>query len=167
MNESKTEPDLLSIDEHRLDRECIQLPSQYRQAAFQAAQTSQTLDELRAELRVSEAELHQQIRATPGKFGLEKVTEGSIAEITLLHPKIMALEKRIRDLERKHSLEKILVAAMDYKKRALTNLVDLHVAGWHAEVKPTAERSQALRQISTNRSPAIERKRRDQPEKGD
>jgi SMC interacting uncharacterized protein involved in chromosome segregation len=162
-----TEPDLLSIDEHKLDRECIQLPSQYRQAAFQAAQTLIDIDELKAQLRVSEAELHQQIRSTPGKFGLDKVTEGSINEVTLLNPKIMALEKRIRDLDKKYAMEKILVSAMDYKKRALTNLVDLHVAGWHAEVHHTEERSKALKQISVSRSPAIERKRRDQPDNGD
>ncbi len=162
-----TEPDLLSIDEHRLDRECIQLPSQYRQVAFQAAQTSLDIDEIKATLRVTEAELHQQIRATPGKFGLEKVTEGSIQEVTLLNPKIMMLEKKILELERRLTMEKILVASMDYKKRALTNLVDLHVAGWNSEVRQTEPRAQALKQISVSRSPAIERKRRDQPENGE
>lgn len=146
---------MLAIDEHRLDRECCQLPSQYRQVAFAAAQTAQNIDELKAELRVIEAEIHLRIRSNPLEHGLEKITEGAINEVTSLNPKFLALEKKIRILEKNLAMEKILVFAMDYKKRALTNLVDLHVAGWFAQVRPTEERRSALKPISVNRSPAI------------
>lgn len=167
MNNETPQDDLLQIDEHRLDRECSKLPSQYRQAAFQAADTSQNIDELKAELRVAEAELRLKIRTTPGQFGFEKVTEGTIGEIVTVSPKVIALEKKIRDLDKKLALEKVLVTAMDYKKRAITNLVDLHVAGWHAEVRPNEQQSQALRKLSVSRSPAIVKKRRNQQDEAE
>jgi regulator of replication initiation timing len=162
MKEQDEEPeDILQIDEHRLDRECIKLPVQYRQAAYQAAETSKDIDEAKAELKVAEASIHLKIRNTPGQFNLEKVTESAIDEVTSLNPKIILLEKKIRELEQKQAMEKILVSAIDYKKRSLNNLVELYAAGWHAQVRPSEEGRQALRKISNSRSPAIVRNRRE------
>lgn len=142
---------ILHIDEHHLDKECIQLPSQYHQAAFAAASTNQDIDELKSELKVVEATFHLAVRKEPAKYGLEKITEGALDELTLLNPKVRELDKKIRALENKQTMQKLLVASLDVKKRSLSNLVDLHVAGWHAQVKPSGEGREALKKISRDR----------------
>jgi hypothetical protein len=143
---------IIHINEHELDKECVRLPAQFHQAAWQAGETARDIEEVRAELHVKQAEVNLAIRnSPPDKFGLDKFSEASIKEIACMDPKIRALEKKIRDLEYKHAMEKVLVTAMDYKKRALSNLVDLHAAGWFAQVRPSGAGKQTLDQISRQR----------------
>lgn len=151
-NDSAAAVSIIHINEHELDKECVRLPAQFHQAAWQAAETARDIEEVRAELHVKQAEVNLAIRnSPPDKFGLDKFSEASIKEIACMDPKVRALEKKIRDLEHKMAMEKVLVTAMDYKKRALSNLVDLHAAGWFAQVRPTGSGKQMLDQISRQR----------------
>lgn len=143
---------IVAISEFELDKECVRLPSQYRQAAFNAAETNRDIDEAKAELKVTEAELCIKIRQDPSKFGLEKLTEGALREMVLLNPKVRALEAKIRGLEHTESMQKALCAALDMKKRSLTNLVELHSAGYHATVRPSPEGRETLNKISRDRT---------------
>lgn len=159
--------EILQIDEHHLDRECVRLPNQYRQAAFQAAEVVRDIDEAKATLKVRESELRLKIRATPGQFHLEKVTEGSIDEIVDINPVIIKQQSAIRKLEHQFSLLKALVSSLEVKKRSLTNLVELHSAGYHAEVKPSAAGREALNKISRDRiSRPISRDRKERDRDG-
>lgn len=143
--------EILQIDEHHLDRECIHLPNQYRQAAFQAAELERDIAETEAELQVREADLCLKIRATPGQFHLEKVTEGAIKELLLINPELRRMEEKLRQLRFKADLMKKLCTAIDMKKRSLTNLVELHSAGYHAEVRPSPRGRESLEKISRDR----------------
>ncbi len=144
---------MLSIDEHHLDRECVNLPSQYYQAAYVAGETERDINELNAQLEIVEAEFHIKIRQSPGTFGFDdkKPSEGAIKEITALNPKVIELSRKLRALAHKHEMEKILVAGFGYKKTSLSNLVELHSAGYHATVKPSGEGKVLLQSISRER----------------
>lgn len=142
---------IVHIDEHRLDRECVRLPSQYRQAAWQAAELNRDVDELKAQLEVVEAEFNLKVRQDPSKFGLEKLTEAALKELGILHPEMRKIEEKIRRAAHKEKLMAALCRALDMKKRSLTNLVELHSAGYHAEVRPSESGRDALRKISRSR----------------
>ena len=142
---------ILHIDEHRLNKECVRLPNQYRQAAFQAAETDRDLAEAKAERDVVEAELRLKVRGNPEAHGLDKLTEGTINEIVSINPKLAKLDARIRKLKHRQDLEKALVSALEVKKRSLTNLVELHGAGYFAEVRPSEKGREKLDRISRER----------------
>lgn len=143
---------IVHINEHELDKECVRLPSQYRQAAWNAAELNRDIDEVKSELEVATAEVFMKIRtAEPSKYGLEKYSEGAIKEIAAMDPKTRGLEKKIRDLAYKAALMKALCSALDMKKRSLTNLVELHSAGYHAEVRASERGREALRTLSRSR----------------
>lgn len=134
---------ILDINQGELDKECVRLPSQYRQVAYQAAETAMDIDDLEAQLKMAEAEFHMRVRSTPPeqiptKFNIPKLTEDALKELTLLTPKVQDLMQKIRALQRKVTLDRTLLSGMEMKKRMLTNLVDLHSAGWHAEVRPSS-----------------------------
>lgn len=151
----KDEPDesesIVSIDEHALDKECVRLPSQYRQAAYNAAETNRDIDELKRELKVVDAEVCLRVRKEPTKYGLDKITEGALKEMVTLNPKVRELEGKIAALEHKVAMQKALCSALDMKKRSLTNLVELHSAGYHAEVRPSAAGRDHLKTVSQQR----------------
>lgn len=143
---------ILDINEFELDKECIRLPSQYGQAAWQAGETLRDIGEAKADLEVLEAEIHLKVRQNPGAYGItEKLTEGSIKEVTAINPKIRDLSKKLRALEHKLEMENVLVKAIDKKRSALGNLVDLHCAGYHSTVKPSGEGKAVLKKISSDR----------------
>ena len=142
---------IVHINEHELDKECVRLPSQYRQAAYQAAELNRDADELKAEIKVKEAEFSLKVRSDPSKFSLDKVTEGVLNDLCAVHPEINKLQARLRKVEHQAALMKTLCSALDMKKRSLTNLVELHSAGYHAEVRPSDAGREALRKLSRSR----------------
>jgi len=144
----ETNDDILQIDENRLDKECVRLPFQYRQASVQAADSARDLDEARAELDVREAELFAEMNRNPDKFGLEKTTNDVVKAAIRAHVRVQKIEKRIRELAHKAQLDKSLVTALEFKKRSLTNLVELHGAGYHAEVRTSEQGREHLKKVS-------------------
>src|SRR6185503_15262905 len=76
----------VQIDELNLDKDCIRLPHDYLLAAHQAADSRRDVEDKKNYLEVVEADLCKHIRTTPGKYGLEKVTESAIKEILVLQP---------------------------------------------------------------------------------
>jgi hypothetical protein len=143
---------VLQIDEHRLDRECKMLPSQYGQASFSAVNLGRDVDELKAELSVREAELSLDIRrAPPTKYGLEKYSEAAIKELILLDPKVRELELKIRRKDHKREMFQKLASALDMKKHMLKAHVELHTSGYFAQVRPSEEGREKLKKISRDR----------------
>lgn len=143
--------DILQIEETRLNRECVRLPNQYRMASFQAAQIDRDIAETQAEKDVFEAELQLKIRKEPEMFELEKITEGAIKEIVATNEDVQKLDKKLRRLRHQRDLFKALVNGLEMKKRSLTNLVELHAAGWYAEVRPSSEGREAMNKLSRER----------------
>ena len=142
---------ILQIDETQLNKDCVRLPNQYRQVAFQAANTDRDIAELKSEIEIFEAEFRLKVRAHPEGYGLEKVTEGAINELVTINAKYIALNKKLRDIHYKRDLEKALIAGLEIKKRSLTNLVELHGAGYYAEVRPSSQGRESLDKISRER----------------
>jgi len=137
----------VQIDELRLGDECVNLPHNYLQAAHQAADSRRDVEYAKNELEVVDADLCKHIRSTPGKYGLEKVTESAIKEIVVLQPPYKEAQSRLIKSKHRQDLDQALVSALEHKKRALAMLVDLHTSGYFSEVKPTtAEGRQSMEQ---------------------
>jgi|TARA_R100001530_G_scaffold108613_2_gene76163 hypothetical protein len=92
------------------------------------------------ELEVTDAGLDKKIRTNPDKFDLEKVTDKVVANTILLQEKHkIAFDNYVEMLYELSILRGVMVA-FDHKKKALENLVTLHVSGYNAEPKPDRKR---------------------------
>jgi len=148
----KLEQEVLLIDEHALDKECVRLPNDYWRAAHAAAEAKRDVAEAEAELEVISATLGQQIRDTPGKFGLEKVTEPGVKEAVRASKQYRDASRVVIEAKYQQDLAEALVRAFEMKKRALTNLVELHGMGWYGSVRPSAKGREAVKDMTPIKS---------------
>lgn len=129
------DPDIVKIDQLALDRECIRLPEDYLKYALAAADLKQMVDSRKSDLDNTEANRAKSIRNTPGKYGIEKVTESAIKETVQTDPAYQEALARLNNA--KHTLDRAqaVVWALEHKKRSLVLLVDLHGMGYFSNPK--------------------------------
>jgi hypothetical protein len=135
---------LVQIDDTNLGRECVRIVSQYRQAAYNAADAGKDVDEAKATLEVVEAEARLHVRNTPGQYGLDKVTEGAINEIVVCQPRVLKAQQRLIKAKHRQDILSAVVATLEVKKRSLTLLVELHGMSYFADVKVSREGKEAV-----------------------
>lgn len=135
---------VVQIDENALDKECVRLPTQYLQAAHNAAEAKCDVGELENALKLLEAELTKKVRANPGDYGLEKVTESALSDVVRTSPSYVKQLRALSDCKHDQELAQALVWALEAKKRALTLLVELHGMSWFSRVKPSQEGKEAI-----------------------
>lgn len=139
---------VVQISENNLDLECIRLPNQYLQWAHKSADAKRDVDERKNQLEVIDAELSKEIRADPGSFGLEKVTEASIASIILTQPRYQKALTRLNNAKHEADLIQAVVWALEHKKRTLTLLVELHGMGYFANPKVSERGREAVENMT-------------------
>lgn len=142
---------VVQINELKLDRECVRLPGSYLQWAVRAAEARQDVDELKAELSVVEADVGKRIRDNPGKFGLEKITENSVKEATQRSEDVQEKTQEYNTARHNLAMIEAVVSALDIKKKSLALLVELHVAGYGANVKMSSEGRDAVKNLMAKR----------------
>ena len=142
---------ITEIDKNHLDRECVNLPGDYRRWAFEAAEAKRDVVEAKARLEVVQAELGFTIRGNPEKYGLDKVTETAITGSVLIQKVYQDAQKEYFKAQHRAELSQAVVWALEHKKRALTLLVDLHGMGYFSDVKMTAEGKTAVEEMTKAR----------------
>jgi hypothetical protein len=142
---------VVQIDEHNLDKECIRLPGDYLKWAHAAAEAKRDADERKARLAVIHADLSKLIRDTPGKYGMEKVTEAGLAAAVLLQEPYQKAQARLRQANYESDMTQAVVWALEHKKRSLTLLVDLHGMGYFSSPKVTKAGRAAVEEMSQRR----------------
>lgn len=117
---------ILLIDENQLDKEWTQQPKTYYQYAEEVAKQQKKLDELKKEKEVIVAGLGLNIRQSPEKYDIVKVTESAVSAAIVLDTSNQLIEERIIEQKYVLDLAKGVLTALDHKKKALEKLVDLH-----------------------------------------
>jgi hypothetical protein len=128
--------DFFAIDEHRLDKEWVNQPTLFFTWARKLADARQQLEEAKASLDVVYAELDNAIRERPGKYGLEKITESAIKQLIPSQAPYAEALAAVNTTKHRVDVLQAAVTALEHRKRALENLVDLHGQNYFAE--PTA-----------------------------
>ena len=146
MRENNSES-IVVIDEHNLDKECINLPGQYLKYAHQAINQKRTWDEAKARLEVTQAEVSQLIRNNPEKYGLEKVTESGISSAVLIHKRYQEAQAELIAARHAQEMSQAVVSALEHKKRSLTLLVDLHGMGYFSNPKVSQKGKEAVEEM--------------------
>ena len=128
MSKKKTmEPEILHIDKHLLDEEWVNQPKLYFEYASELALARQELEEARAEFDVVKAETDLAIRSDPADYDLpEKTTEVMIGKALILTEEYADAQKVVFTAKHRVDILSGAQTALDHRKKALENLVDLH-----------------------------------------
>lgn len=141
MNKPIEDDDFLAIDEFRLDREWLGQARRYFQYSEKLADARRRLDEAKAALDVSDAELDAEIRLNPSEFGLGKPTEQAVKNAVTASPEHQAAERKVIRAKHDVAIFDAAVTALDHRRRALEKLVDLQLSGYYAEPRARNEHS--------------------------
>lgn len=153
-SERSNESDL-SIDRDCLDVEWENQSSLVFHWCEVLAEARLSYETTKSDYDVAKANCERTIRDKPEKFGITKLTEASVAAALTIHPKVLAAEAAVRGARHAVDVANAMVTALDHKKRALENLVQLHSMGYFSDPKARNEESE---EVVANRRKARTRK---------
>lgn len=114
-----------AIDAEALDQEWLGQPALYHKWAVRVADARQKVAEAKADLDVTKAEVGQAIRSNPEEYGVSKPTVDAINEAVLLAEDYQKAAAAVIKAQHTADVLAAAVAALDHRKRALENLVEL------------------------------------------
>jgi len=132
----------IEIDIDALDTEWLKQPRMYLDAAERATELLAYLSKEKDQLELTKSTLGSAIRDDPEAFGLSKITEAVVANTIIIQKEYMAQAEETRAA--KHSYESALskVKALDHRKKALENLVQLYIGQYFSSPKEKKEEGQ-------------------------
>lgn len=138
--------DVLDIDQLHLDKHWVEQPRLYLQHAKLLADARRELDRLKSELELTHAELDKEIRTSPEEYDIEKVSEKAIENCILTQKRYLTANAAVIDAKHAVDVYQAFVSALDHRKRALENLVDLHGQSYFATPRATGDNSEAMQE---------------------
>lgn len=140
-----------SIDEMQLDKEWNGQAERFFRMASKLANAKQEYEELENAFKVTKAELELDIRSDPQKYGLDKTTEATVAATVLVQRQYSEAATQVREARHAVDILSAAVEAMQHRKRALENLVSLHLANYYAVPQTTAGNHEELDEMTRTR----------------
>lgn len=159
---------IYEINPNQLDREWVEQPKLYHEAALELADARRDLEEAKRERDVVRAEVALDIRTNPKKYGLEKVTEATIAAAVPTTSAVKMSEANVIDFKHAVDIHSASVDALEHKKRALEKLVALRLADYFAEpVEPKGAEGLAAEETKRRVRKGTKKTRRRRKEEDD
>jgi hypothetical protein len=115
-----------TIDELQLDTEWLKQPRLYYDWAIYYADAKRDLATQKQKLDVVKAELAREIRSDPVRYNLDKVTETTVPACVLEQLEYKDANRDYINAQHRADVLGAAVAALEHRRRALENLVDLH-----------------------------------------
>lgn len=133
------------IDPDRLDQEWLGHSELVYQYALKLADAKKKLNEAKDTVKVVEAEVARDVRLHPSRHHVDKVTEQTVKHAVQLSAQYQDASEE--EIVAQHEADVLQAAcnALEHKKRALENLVQLWAMSYFAEPKAPAEDRESLR----------------------
>lgn len=141
----------LEIDPLRLDVEWQNQPKLFHHYADRVAAAKRELDVAQNELEELRAILYIRIAKNPEKAGLPKATENAVNAAINFHEKFVEAKQRVVDAKCKVAELSSVVTALDHRKKALENLVKLHISDYGATPQAPFGEREALSEMKKKR----------------
>jgi len=123
----KVTPEFFDIDMNQLDVEWLRQPRMFFTTAEALAEARRDFEQAKSELDLTDAELDKAIRANPEEYGLpQKTTETMISKTIIACENHTAASDEIQMKKHRVDVLQAAVTALDHRKKALENLVQLH-----------------------------------------
>jgi hypothetical protein len=116
---------LLEVDKFSLDDEWSNQPNRFKKHADILAEAKQQYELAKAKFDLVKAELDELIRIAPQRFKVNKVTDVAVANAAIRHPKYQKYQRRMIRKKYRVDVLQATVTALDHRKKALENIVDL------------------------------------------
>ncbi|MHA1591484.1 MAG: hypothetical protein ACTSUP_03335 [Candidatus Heimdallarchaeaceae archaeon] len=136
MEELKQLRSRLEIDEYALEKECRDQPCLYAEigelyvvAKGGARTAKENVDFVRAAL-------DGMIRSDPGKYGLQKVTEGAISSAILLTEEYRSAQVDYLSKQEVSDAFQILLSSAEQRKSMLRDLASLYIYNYYSNTGP-------------------------------
>ncbi len=130
---------VIDIDQDDLVEEWKNQPRLYLEWSSKLADARKKLEEAKATIDVVTAELDDRIRTSPDKYDLEKVTENSVKACILRQEAHAAATSSFQEAKHEVDMLGAMVGALDHRKRALENIVQLWAAQYFSSPSLTAK----------------------------
>ncbi len=150
--EPMKEPDIFDLDKDALDEEWIAQPRLYHEHAEKLADARTEWERNKSNLEVVEAELDKDIRLNPSKYELEKITEPVVEKTIALQSRHQKAKRATTDAKHKVDLIQAVVDALDHRKKALENLVQLRLANYFSEPRVKGEAGRAMKEAEEDKA---------------
>lgn len=141
------------IDEGALDVEWRNQPARYLEVAEAQSDAAAEVSRLVDRLESAESELGGMIRANPEMYGITKLTDPAVKEAVSSSERVKRLKDEIIEAKRTQSRLSGLLAAMDHRRRALENLVELWARNYHSEPRPIS--AEAREKVNASETGAV------------
>jgi hypothetical protein len=151
----------LDIDIDNLHKECQQQAGLFHKYAEKLASAKSDLDSAKSRLDVCEAEIARDIRKSPEKFGIGKLTESVVKETIPLQQEYQDSVAEVTSAKYAVAILEAKTSALEHKKRMLEILVPLWLNDYWAEPRsPKGEDREKLEEVTKKRVMAKGQNRR-------
>lgn len=140
------------IDEHALDRECVEQPRVFLRYALMLAEARKDLKEAEDATKVAAAECSLDIRKSPEKYGMAKATDDSVKAMTAVQKSVIDAHRREAEAEYQVNMLQAFVSALDQRKRMLEVLTTLQGQGYYAAPKVPREARERIEDRETSKA---------------
>ena len=148
------------IDPYCLDEEWVKQPDTFRKYSEALAEAKRDFEEAKNRLAVVRAETDLTVRKKPSKYGLDKLTEGVIKAAVEIDEGVVKAEADVVEARYEVNLLEAAVGSLDHRKRALSDLVSLHLADYYSKPVARFEDREAAEDMGKQQARKSQRKRK-------
>ena len=149
------------IDRYRLDDEWVKQPDLFRRYAEALADAKREYEEAKNDANLVRAEIELAMRKEPEKYDLPKITEGMIKAALDAADEMKEVEQKTIDARHKVGVLEAAVTALDHRKRALSDLVSLHLADYFSKPVAREDGRERMEEAGKQRVRKSQRRRND------
>ncbi len=153
---------VLEIDEYNLEKEWTKQPKLFFRWACEAANARQEVDEAKAALEITRAEVDSEVRADPEGYGIDgKVTEKMVEVVVIQSAVCIAAVRKSQKAKHQYDVVSALVSALEQRKSALEYLVRLRLSDYYSEPRAPKEHREELEEMQKDRAFRPRREKRE------
>lgn len=123
----------LPIDQFALETACINQPVLYDEVGQLVTEWNAQAKTANDKLAFIRADQSSRIRTSPEKYGVAKITEGSVESAVLLTKEYQEAAGDLIEIEKIVGYLRVLQTALDHRKSELNNLVQLWIHEYYSK----------------------------------
>ncbi len=131
-----------SIDIRELDVEWLEQPKMVGECSKRLAVAKRYLEAARNALELCKARAARAIRQNPKKYELSKVTDETVKEAVIIQKSVWSATEEVTKWRYRVDVLTGALNALEHRKRALENLVDLHGRDYFSAPRARSEAGQ-------------------------
>jgi hypothetical protein len=134
-----------TINPMALDTEWLAQPNLYYEWATRAADARRRLDEAKADLDLTRANLKKLVTNNPDQFGLVKTTEAAVDNAIIEELDYQTSLKALNKAKHLCDVYGAVLTTLDHRKRALEHLVELHGMNYFSAPRVSGDAGEGMR----------------------